>query len=312
MEEERKHHFEFPAESGSFIIKLNNGRLPDVSDDEVYKIGKIISDFLYGFFLEEQQTREHYKNIFLTILKDLSISIQDKDLQSLLRFAKKTFQSGDFESSLFISELVLARLNKIIDRKIENNDRFIDKEIIHLQISTLNFIAYLLSKLEKNTEYGLKLIRIAHNLLKGFDENSMETKEIKASLLDTEGALYIARGQWKKAIEALTKAHQEDLDLLTKGSIDAIGFRVTCSNLGYAMTNLCKEMLDKEGKINIHEIEHTLNKAKVYLMMVKVDKPPVVPENRLKDLELLFALKRMKKGMELCEEVRSKLQKRLI
>jgi len=68
-----------------------------------------------------------------------------------------------------------AAVKAVIDKKIENNDRLIDKDIIHLQISTLNFIGYLFSKLGENVDYGLKLTKIANTLL---DESSKRSSEV--------------------------------------------------------------------------------------------------------------------------------------
>jgi len=311
--EERVHQFEFPAKSGSIAIRLTNGCFPDVTDEEICHIGRLTRDFFYGLLLEDKDIREHYRNVFHTILKDISISVTDKDLNSLLRFAKRAFRQGDYENALFLSKYVLAHINKLIDKKLSRNEKFIDKEILHLQISTLNFIGYIFSKQEKNIDYGLKLVQIAKILLNEFNEKSKETLELKAAILDTEGALCILKKDWNQAIKVLTKAHEHDLDLLTRGQIDPIGFRLTCTNLGYAIACKCNELVDMENeKINIHEIEEDLNRAKVYFMMVKVDKLPLVPEHQLKDLELISALKRMKQGIAICEDVKSKLQKRLI
>jgi hypothetical protein len=38
----------------------------------------------------------------------------------------------------------------------------------------------------------------------------------------------------------------------------------------------------------------------------------VVPDNLLKDLELMAAVRRMKEGLVLCEKVKKDLQKRLL
>jgi len=311
--EERLHQFEFPAKSGSIAIRITDGCFPDVSDEEICHLGRITRDFFYGLLLENKNIREHYRNIFHTILKDISISVSDKDLNALLRFAKRAFRQGDYENALFLSKLVLAHINKLIDNKIAHNEKFIDKEVLHLQISTLNFIGYIFSKQGKNIDYGLKLVQIAKVLLNEFDEKSEETLELKAAILDTEGALCILKKNWDQAIKVLTEAHQHDLDLLAREHIDPIGFRLTCTNLGYAIACRCNELVDREEeRINIHEIEEELNRAKVYFMMVKVDKPPLVPEHQLKNLELICALKRMKQGSAICENVKSKLQKRLI
>jgi hypothetical protein len=273
--------------------------------------------------------RDNYLNIFQSVLKDVSLTVEDKDIPALLRYSNKAFHDGDFENSLFLSKLVLARINKIIDKKIANNDRTIDKEVIHLQISTLNFIGYLFSKMRKNVDYGLKLTNIANTLLNEFNEENDETIQLRSAILDTLGALYILKKDWENAIRSLTSAHEYDCLLNSKGKTDEIGFRLTCSNLGYALVQKCNELLDGAGTadgsagghangsanghaVNISEIEDNLRNAKNLFLMVEVDKPPAVPEKQLKELELLAALKRMKKGLSLCEEVRKKLQKRLI
>jgi hypothetical protein len=309
----RSHNFEFPAQSGSMTIRLNEGYLPDVESEELYNIGKLISDLLYGLLLEKREIRDNYLNIFQSILKDVSISVEDRDIPSLLRFSNKTFHYGDYENSLFLSKLVLARINKIIDTKIANNDRMIDKEVIHLQISTLNFIGYLFAKMKKNVDYGLKLANIANTLLNEFNEESDETIQLRSAILDTLGALHILKKDWDSAIANLTSAHEYDLLLLSRGITDEIGFRLTCSNLGYALVQKCNYLIDRETEtINIHDIEESLKKARDLFMMIGVDKHPAVPDNLLKELELLAALKRMRKGVSICEEVRKKLQKRLI
>jgi hypothetical protein len=309
----RSHHFEFPADSGSLSVRLHEGYLPDVDDDELYNIGNLVSDLLYGFLLEKREMRENYLNIFQSVLKDVSLAVEDKDIPALLRHSNKAFHDGDYENSLFLSKLVLARINKIIDKKIANHDRTVDKEIIHLQVSTLNFIGYLFSKMKKNVEYGLKLTKIATSLLNEFNEENDETIQLRSAILDTLGALYILKKEWDNAIENLSSAHEHDLLLLAKGKTDEIGFRLTCSNLGYALVQKSNELIDVEGgSVNIDEIEENLRKAKNLFMMVEVDIPPAVPEKQLKELELQAALKRMKKGLSLCEEVRKKLQKRLI
>jgi len=46
--------------------------------------------------------------------------------------------------------------------------------------------------------------------------------------------------------------------------------------------------------------------------MVKVDQAPPVPENRIKDLELLSAIKRTKEGAEIIKNLRIKIQRRFI
>lgn len=317
----RYHHFEFPAGSGSLSIRLNESCLPDVGEDELYSIGKLVSDLLYGLLLEKREMRDNYLNIFQSVLKDVSLTVEDKDIPALLRYSNQAFHDGDFENSLFLSKLVLARINKIIDKKIANNDRTIDKEVIHLQISTLNFIGYLFSKMRKNVDYGLKLTNIANTLLNEFNEENDETIQLRSAILDTLGALYILKKDWENAIRSLTSAHEYDCLLNSKGKTDEIGFRLTCSNLGYALVQKCNELLEGDGAadgpangpaVNISEIEDKLRNAKNLFLMVEVDKPPAVPEKQLKELELLAALKRMKKGLSMCEEVRKKLQKRLI
>jgi hypothetical protein len=309
----RFHHFEFPGNSGSISIRLNDNCLPDVGEDELYSIGKLVSDLLYGLLLEKRENRDNYLNIFQSVLKDVSLAVEDKDIPTLLRYSNKAFHDGDYENSLFLSKLVLSRINKIIDKKIANNDRTIDKEVIHLQISTLNFIGYLFSKMRKNVDYGLKLTNIANTLLNEFNEENDETIQLRSAILDTLGALYILKRDWGNAIRNLTSAHEYDCLLNSKGKTDEIGFRLTCSNLGYALVQKCDELLDGEGTaVNISEIEDNLRNAKNLFLMVEVDKPPPVPEKQLKELELLAALKRMKKGLSMCEEVRKKLQKRLI
>jgi hypothetical protein len=313
----RFHHFEFPAGSGSLSIRLNENCLPDVEEDELYSIGKLVSDLLYGFLLEKREMRDNYLNIFQSVLKDVSLSVEDKDIPNLLRYSNKAFHDGDYENSLFLSKLVLSKINKIIDKKIAHNDRTIDKEVIHLQISTLNFIGYLFSKMRKNVDYGLKLTNIANTLLNEFNEENDETIQLRSAILDTLGALYILKKDWENAIRNLTSAHEFDSLLISRGKTDEIGYRLTCSNLGYALVQKCNELLDADSPadgqaVKIGQIEDDLGKAKNFFLMVEVDKPPAVPEGQLKELELLAALKRMKKGLTMCEEVRKKLQKRLI
>ena len=321
----RIHHFEFPANSGSLSIRLGESCLPDVGDDELYSIGRLISDLLYGLLLEKREIRDNYLNIFQSVLKDVALTVEDKDIPALLRYSNQAFHDGDYDNSLFLSKLVLARINKIIDKKIANNDRTIDKEVIHLQISTLNFIGYLFSKMRKNVDYGLKLTNIANTLLNEFNEENDETIQLRSAILDTLGALYILKKDWESAIRSLTSAHEYDCLLNSKGKTDEIGFRLTCSNLGYALVQKCNELLEGDGTadgsangpanghaVNISEIEDNLRNAKNLFLMVEVDKPPAVPEKLLKELELLAALKRMKKGISMCEEVRKKLHQRLI
>jgi hypothetical protein len=309
----RIHHFEFPANAGSLSIRLGESCLPDVGDDELYSIGRLVSDLLYGLLLEKREIRDNYLNIFQSVLKDVALTVEYKDIPALLRYSNQAFHDGDYDNSLFLSKLVLARINKIIDKKIANNDRTVDKEVIHLQISTLNFIGYLFSKMKKNVDYGLKLTNIANTLLNEFNEENDETIQLRSAILDTLGALYILKKDWDNAIRNLTSAHEYDRLLLLKGKTDEIGFRLTCSNLGYALVQKCNELIEGDGTaVNIREIEENLRNAKNLFLMVEVDKAPAVPEKQLKELELLAALKRMKKGLSICEEVRKKLQKRLI
>jgi hypothetical protein len=309
----RAHQFEFPGHTGRFSLELANNCFTDVEDDELYEVGKVLSSFLYGLLIENKEIRADYLNTFHSMLRDITIFIEDKDLNDILRFSNRAFQNGDYENSLFLSKLVLARINQIIDEKIANNSRTVDKEIIHLQIATLNFIGYLFSKLGKNIEYGVKLTKLADTLLNEFDQNERETVALKAAISDTLGVLYILKEDWKKAINCLLKAQECDKKLMAQGQIDAIGFRLTYSNLGYAMVKKCASLLeDNNKKISIHEIEQDLDRAKQLLMKVKVDQSPPIPEKLLKDLELMAALKRMKEGLALLNEVKKKLQKRLI
>jgi len=312
-EENRSHRFEFPGETGRFHIELNNGCFPDIETDELYEVGKILSSFLYGFLIENREVRGSYLNTFHSILRDITIFIEDKDLTSLLRFASRQFKVGDFENSLFLSKLVLSRINKVIDDKIARNSLTIDKEIIQLQISTLNFIGYLYSKLKRNLDYGLKLTNLANSLLNEFDQDKKETIALKSAIHDTLGVLYILKERWDKAVRNLDSAHEYDEKLITLGQTDEIGLRLTKSNLGYAIVRRCDSMLeDGSKKLNFHEIEKELERAKRFFMKVRVDVPPVVPEDLLKDRELSYALKRMQEGITLHTEVMRKLQKRLI
>jgi hypothetical protein len=309
----RSHYFELPGKTGTLSIQLKNGCFPDVYNEELYKIGKVLSDFLSGLLIETSDMRDNYLNIFQSVLKDVEIAIEDKDIDAILRYSKTAFHNGDYRLSLFLSKLILSRINVVIDEKIANNDRLIDKEIIHLQISTLNFIGYLFSKIGENLDYGLKLTNIANALLDEFDENSTETISLRSAVLDTLGVLYILKKDLDSAINNLTRAHELDTLLLTKGQVDAISYRLTCSNLGYALVQKCSCALDDDGDdLNIHEIEENLRLANRYFRMVQVDKSPPVPEKQLKDLELTCAIKRMKKGLAVSEEVKKKLQKRLI
>jgi len=310
---ERKQTFIFPGNTGDISLNIYNGSFPEITNDDLYRLGKIIRDFLYGLMIEDSDNRNNFINIFTTILKDSSLAIEDKNLDNLLKYSARLFQEGDYENSLFISKYILARINSIIDEKIAHNSKRIDKEIIKLQISTLNFISYLFTKLHRNIDYGLKLAKIAGKLLDGFNNNSQEIKSMRAAILDTIGALYIEKEDWNRAVENLARAHDYDKELLSIGQVDEIGFRITCSNLGYAMVNYCASLLDKENeKININEIESKLHNAEVLFNMVKVDQAPPVPENRIKDLELLSAIKRTKEGAEIIKNLRIKIQRRFI
>jgi hypothetical protein len=313
-EENRRHHyFELPGKTGALSLELKNDCFPGLSDDELYQFGKLLSDFLYGLLLENPEMRDNSLNIFQSILKDASISIEGKDIDSLLKYSNRAFRNGDYQNSLFLSQLILSRINQIIDKKIENNDRLIDKEIIHLQISTLNFIGYLFSKLGVNVDYGLKLTKIANTLLDEFDEDDDDTIALRTAILDTLGSLYILKKDWENAIISLDAAHDCDRLLISHGQINEISFRLTCSNLGYALVQNCNKILDSgDQDVTIHSLEEDLKRAKELFMMVHVDKAPVVPESQLKDLELSAAIKRMKKGLEKYEEARKKLQKRFI
>ncbi|RKX96259.1 MAG: hypothetical protein DRP84_01635 [Spirochaetes bacterium] len=310
---ERKQTFIFPGNTGDISLNIYNGSFPEITNDDLYRLGKIVRDFLYGLMIEDSDNRNNFINIFTTILKDSSLAIEDKNLDNLLKYSARLFQEGDYENSLFISKYILARINSIIDEKIAHNSKRIDKEIIKIQISTLNFISYLFTKLHRNIDYGLKLSKIAGKLLDGFNSNSQEIKSMRAAILDTIGALYIEKEDWNKAVENLARAHDYDKELLSIGQVDEVGFRITCSNLGYAMVNYCASLLDKENeKININEIESKLHNAEVLFNMVKVDQAPPVPENRIKDLELLSAIKRTKEGAEIIKNLRIKIQRRFI
>ncbi|MFW6137881.1 MAG: hypothetical protein ACOC7U_01780 [Spirochaetota bacterium] len=309
----RTHHFEFPGQSGCVSIELESGCFPEIDDDELIGIGSLVRDLIYGMLLEDKNIRHNYLNIFRSVLKDSALTVEDKDFKTLLRYSNKLFHQGDYSNSLFLSQFVLTRINQIIDNKLANNHRLVDKELIQLQISTLNFIAYLFAKTNRNVDYGVKLVTIANTLLNEFDENSNRTLELRAAIFDTLGALYINKEDWDNAIENLTIAHQYDRSLLSRGQVNEIGFRLTCSNLGYALVKKCNYLIDNHTeKLNIHQVEKDLETARRYFMMVQVEKPPPVPENMLKDLELWCAIKRMKRGVYLCEEVRKKLQKRFI
>jgi len=309
----RRHFFVFPGKTGGFSLELENGCFPDIDDNELYSIGKVVNDFLTSVFLENREMRENYVTVFQSVLKDAALSIEDKDLDSLLKYSNRAFKNGDYNTSLFLSKLILSRLNVIIDKKIDNNDRLIDKEIIHLQISVLNFIGYLFSKLNTNIDYGLKLTSIADKLLNEFDESSDETISMRSAILDTLGCLYLQKKDFERAIDSLTRAHECDKQLLSHEQLDEISYRLTCSNLGYALAHNCLQQLDDEQNApNIHEIEENLKKASTFFMMVRVDKSPVVPEKHLKDLELAAAIKRMKQGLEVCDEVKKKLHQRFI
>jgi tetratricopeptide (TPR) repeat protein len=309
----RSHHFEFPGNTGCLTLELLENSFPDIGSDELYRIGRILSDFVYGLMLEKQEDRESSINLFHTILKDTSLTIEDKDLHDLLRASNHAFRSGDYQNSLFLSKLLLTRINQIIDGRIAKGERKIEKEIIKLQISTLNFIGYLFSKTGKNVDYGIKLATIARSLLKEFDDSQPDILSMNAAVYDTLGALYIHKGKWDKAIGYLLKAYELDRNLLSRGQVDEIGIRLTCSNLGYALTERCRLQIENNGQgLNIHQLEGDLEKAQRYFNMVRVDKPPVVPDHLLKDLELMAAIRRMKNGLALCEKVRKELQKRLL
>ncbi len=314
---ERKHTFILPGNTGDITLSLHNGAFPELSNDELYRLGKIIRDFLYGLLLEDRDNRDNFINIFNTVLKDSLLTIEDKDLKSLLKYSVKLFNQGDYENSLFLGKYILARINKIIDEKIAQNSRKIDKEIIKLQISTLNFISYLFSKLHRNIDYGLKLSKIAYKLLEGFDSNKVEILTMKVAILDTMGALYIEKMDWKRAMDILYRAHELDKELLELGKVDAIGFRITCSNLGYAIVSYCESLLadallEKDKKYSIGDIESKLRESEFLFNMVKIDQSPPVPENRIKDLELLSAIKRTKKGLEKINRLRIEIQRRFI
>jgi len=207
----RTHHFEFPGQTGNITISLDNDSFADVKDDELYRIGYLARNFLYGLLIEGKEARNNSTNIFQSVLKDVAISINDKDINTLLKYSNSAFRDGDYKNALFISKLLLSKINQIIDSKIANNHKKIDKEIIHLQISTLNFIGYIFSKLNKNIEYGIKLANIANKLLDQFDENENETISLKAAVLDTLGALYILKNDWDKAIANLLSAYEYDM-----------------------------------------------------------------------------------------------------
>lgn len=309
----RSHHFEFPSATGRLSIELNNSSFSDIEDDELYKVGKILSSFLYGFLIENREVRGSYLNTFHSVLRDITIFIEDRDLTSLLRFSSSKFKNGDYENSLFLSKLVLARINKVIDDKIAKNHLTIDKDIILLQVSTLNFIGYLYSKLGRNIDHGLKLTSLANTLLNEFDQEKKDTIALKSAIHDTIGTLYIFKENWNSAVDNLSTAYEYDKKLMALGHTDEIGIRLTYSNLGYAIVRRCDSMLDSgKKKLNFHEIENELERAKQYLMKVKVDIEPVVPERLLKDRELAAALKRMNDGFSLLSDVKRKLQKRLI
>jgi tetratricopeptide (TPR) repeat protein len=312
-ENSKKHFFQFPGKTGMVSIQLAAHCFSDIDDDEIYSAGRILSNFIYGLFLEKREVRKSSLNLFHEIMKDTALFIEDKDINTLLGFSNRAFQNGDYQNSLFLSQLILTKINRIIDKKIENDDRTIDKEIIQLQISTLNFIGYLFSKTGKNIEYGIKLATIAKALLNEFDETRDETIALRAAVFDTIGSLYIRQENWEEAIQYLVQAHELDKSLLSRAEIDTVGLRLTCSNLGYAMIRKCSARMEHNGeKLNIHEIEDTLKKAEQYLMMVRVDKPPQVPNKLLKNLELLSAIRRMKEGLALCEKVKKELHKRLL
>ncbi len=310
---ERKHTFILPGNTGDITLSLHDSAFPDLSNEELYKLGRVIRDFLYGLMLEDKDNRENFLNIFNTVIKDSLLTIEDKDLGSLLKYSVRLFKLGDYENSLFLGKYILAKINKIIDDKIAHNSKKIDKEIIKLQISTLNFISYLFAKLHRNIDYGLKLSRIASKLLEGFNNNMIEVLSMKAAILDTMGALYIEKREWEKAIEILTRAHEADKELLEHGRVDEIGFRVTCSNLGYAIVCYYEEMLNNESiNYSIGEVESRLRESEFLFNMVKIDQSPQVPEHKIKDLELLAAIRRTKEGLKKIEKLRIKIQRRFI
>lgn len=310
---QRYHHFDFPGHTGRVSIGLEDSSFADIEDEELFKIGNILANFLYGLLLEKRDIRESSLSVFHSMLKDSSLLLEDKDLNALLRFSNRAFHKGDYQNSLFLSQLILSRINQVIDKKIANDDKTIDKEIIHLQISTLNFIGYLFAKTGKNIDYGLKLTKIANTLLNEFNEKEDETIALRAAIYDTLGSLHIQKENWDEAIRFLELAQDYDQSLLARGEVDEIGFRLTCSNLGYAIVQKCLSMIsDSRKKLNIPHIEKSLDKARHYFMMVQVEKPPPVPENFLTDLELHAAVKRMKEGLKLCDEAKRELQRRFI
>lgn len=310
---QRYHHFDFPGHTGRVSIALEDSSFADIEDEELFKIGNILANFLYGLLLEKRDIRESSLSVFHSMLKDSSLLLEDKDLNALLRFSNRAFHKGDYQNSLFLSQLILSRINQVIDKKIANDDKTIDKEIIHLQISTLNFIGYLFAKTGKNIDYGLKLTKIANTLLNEFNEKEDETIALRAAIYDTLGSLHIQKENWDEAIRFLELAQDYDQSLLARGEVDEIGFRLTCSNLGYAIVQKCRSMIsDSRQKLNIPHIEKSLDKARHYFMMVQVEKPPPVPENFLTDLELHAAVKRMKEGLKLCDEAKRELQRRFI
>jgi hypothetical protein len=312
-ERQRHHHFDFPGHTGRVSIALEDSSFADIEDEELFKIGNILTNFLYGLLLEKRDIRESSISVFHSMLKDSSLLLEDKDLNALLRFSNRAFHNGDYQNSLFLSQLILSRINQVIDKKIANDDKTIDKEIIHLQISTLNFIGYLFAKTGKNIDYGLKLTKIANTLLNEFNEKEDETIALRAAIYDTLGSLHIHKENWDEAIRFLESAQDYDQSLLSRGEADEIGFRLTCSNLGYAIVQKCRSMIRDSGqKLNVHHIEKSLDKARHYFMMVQVEKLPPVPENLLTDLELHAAVKRMKEGLKLCDEAKRELQRRLI
>ncbi len=312
-DKQRYHHFDFPGHTGRVSIELENSSFSDIEDDELSRIGNILANFLYGLLLEKRDVRESSLNIFHSILKDSSLLIEDKDLNALLRFSNRAFHNGDYQNSLFLSQLILSRINQVIDKKIANDDKTIDKEIIHLQISTLNFIGYLFAKTGKNIDYGLKLTTIANTLLNEFNEKDDDTIALRAAIYDTLGALHIQKKNWDEAIRYLESAQDYDQSLLSRGEVDEIGFRLTCANLGYALVQKCRSLIsESEKRLNIHNIEKNLEKARHYFMMVQVDRQPPVPENLLTDLELHAAVKCMKEGLELCDEAKRELQRRFL
>ena len=91
-EKQRYHHFDFPGHTGRISITLENSSFADIEDDELYNIGNILTNFLYGLLLEKRDIRESSLNVFQSILKDSSLLLEDKDLNALLRFSNRAFR----------------------------------------------------------------------------------------------------------------------------------------------------------------------------------------------------------------------------